>query len=293
MVVATTGAQAVKAPQWVEEATYGTMPASPTFSWVGLESQIDTNADPDLQKINAVAYEDVQAVLLGKEADVLKLTYYPQNSTFLKYAINSVNWTTPAGTIAASLSLLWSILLNGTENFMTANGCRPDSLKLSVSAGQKLEADFELMAKQVNPATTTGPTTPTYAANPGGNPWNYSDEGTTPVTFGGTNLDITKMEVDFKRNLKPVHTLVSQYPQFQPPTKRDISGNMTVVWENPTLMTDLQALTSQTLVWTLKSTLSVLTLTNCYLEKLSSLKVSPDDVVYEIYSIRAESATVT
>jgi hypothetical protein len=293
MTVATTGAQVVKSPQWVEEAAFGTMPTSPSFNWVGIDAQVDTNSDPGLQEINAVGSEDVQATLIGKEEDVLKLTYNPQNSTFLKYAINSVNWTTPTGTIAASLSLLWSILLNGTENFMTAVGCRPNTLKLSVQAGAKLEAEFEIYAKQVNPATTTGPTTPTYATNPATNPWNYSDEGTTPVTFGGTNLDITKMELDFNRNLKRVHTLQSQFPLYVPPTKRDITGSMTVVWESPTLMTDLQAATPVTLAWTLKNGTSVLTLTNCFAQKLSSLQVAPDDVVYETYSLVAESATVT
>ncbi|MHB1910221.1 MAG: phage tail tube protein [Nitrososphaerales archaeon] len=293
MTVSTTGAQVVKLPQYVEESAYGTMPTSPAFNWIGLESQIDTNSDIGAQEINSVGYEDVQAVLIGKQEDLLKLTFAVQSSTFLKYAINSVNWTTPTGTIGASLSILWSILLNGTENFMTANGCRPNSLKLTGQAGQKLQAEMEVWAKIVNPATTSGPTTPTYATNPATAPWNFTDEGTTPVTFAGTNLDTTEIEVDFNRNLKRVHTLQSQTNLYMPPTKRAISGTITVVWENSTLMTDLQALTGGSLVWTLKNATSVLTLTNCYMTKLSSLSVSPDDVVYEKYAIAAESASVT
>jgi len=298
-IVPTTGAQVVKAPQYIEEgypatpANYGVMPASPTFVWIGLNSQIEPSQDPDIQERIAVASEDVQAILQGKQADMIKLTFDVQSSTFLKYAINAVNWTTPTGTVAATFSLLYSILMNGTENFITINGCRPNSLKLKVAAGQNLTADMEVWGAFLNPPTVTGPTTPTYATPVSTAPWNFTDEGTTPVTIGGTNVVITDIEADFARNLKRLHTLQSYKNIDLPPTTRNITGKMTVVWSNSTYMVDLEALTESSMVWTLKSSTSTITFTNMSFRKLDSLTTSPKEVVYEKYSWAARSATVT
>ena len=129
----------VKNPQYVEEATYGSIPtASPTLLWIGSVDNVEPIADIGYQEIRKVGSEDPYAALKGKELDTLKLSFGVQSSTFLKYAITAQGGG--AGTIDASLSVLYSVKLSGTENYIIAQGCRPKSLKLSCSPGELLKA---------------------------------------------------------------------------------------------------------------------------------------------------------
>ena len=299
-IVPTTGAQVVKTPQIVEEgypttaANYGVMPTSATFSAIGYNTQVEPSQNPDIQEINAVGYEDVQSYVMGKQQDAAKLTYNPVDSNFIKRGMNSVNWTTPAGTVAETFQLLYSILMNNVENFITLGGCRINTLKLSLSAGQPLKVDAEIWGQLLKaPTTVAPPGTPVYATAVSGNPWNYSDGGTTPVTVGGANVPITDIEADISRNLKRIHVLQQTDNIDLPPTNRLITGKMTVVWANATYMTALEALTNQAMVWTLKTGTSTATFSNMVFRKLDSLTTDPKDPVYEKYDWSAQSVVVT
>ena len=300
-IIPTTGAQVIKPPQLVEEgypataADYGVMPGTPTFTWIGLNPQVEPSQDPDIQEVNAIGYEDVQAILQGKQADMAKLTYNPQDSLFLKRAINSVNWASGStvNNISATFQLLYSINMNNVENFIALGGCRVNTLKLTSTAGEPLKVEAEIWGQLLAAPTASGPSGASYANNPGTKPWNFSDGGATPFTLNSTNIVITMIEADFSRNLKRIHALQSTSNIDLPPTNREITGKMTVVWANATYMTALEALTEQTGVLTLKSGTSTLTLTNMSFRKLDSLTTGPKDVVYEKYSWGARSAVVT
>ena len=270
------------------------MPSSPSFTAIGYGSQVEPSQDPDLQDINAVGTENVVAYTLGKQQDLFKITYNPVDSNFIKRAANAVSWTTPTGTIAETFSMLYSILMNGAENFITLNGCRINTMKLSLTAGNPLKVDAEVWAQYLNAPTTSPPAgTPVYASQVTGAPWNYSDGGTTPVTIGGVNIPLTEIELDIATNLKRLHVLQSTKQIDVPPTKRGFTGKMTVVWSSAAYMTDLEALTESSLIWNLKNSVSTLTLTNMVFKKLDSLTTSPDDVVYEKYDFSAMSCAVT
>ncbi len=291
---ATGGYSLVKHPQYIEEVTYGTTPtASPAFLWVGSQSDVNPTVDMGIQDIRQVGSEDVYQHLLGGRQTRLSLEYNLQSSTFAKYGISAQGGG--AGTIDKSLSLLWSAMMDGTENFFIASGCRVNSLKLSGKAKQALTATADIWAQAVtNPETTTGLTTPTYATDPATAPWNFADEGTTPITFAATNLDVTEIDVEFSRNLEEIYTMQQTTPLYMVPKTRQIKGSMTVVWSTATNWTDLQAMTEGSLVWTLKSGTSVLTLNNVALFKLNSFDIKGDgSIIYEKYDFEAKSASVT
>jgi hypothetical protein len=141
--------------------------------------------------------------------------------------------------------------------------------------------------------TTSVPGGLSFATPVSGNPWNFADGGSTPVTIGGTNVVITDIEADFARNLKRLHVLQSTKQIDQPPTTREITGKMTVVFASAAYMTNLEALTESSMVWTLKTGTSTATFTNMAFRKLDSLTTDPKDIVYEKYSWSAMSCTVS
>jgi len=291
MTTTSGGFQVVKNPQYIEEATYGTTPASPTLLWTGATEDIKPTVDMGVQDIRKVGSEDVYMHNIGTRSSRLELDLGIQSSTFLKYAINSQGAGT--GSIDKSLSLLWSVLMNGTENYFIATGCRPDTLKLAIKKGQRHLATMTLFAQAIANPSASGPTGATYATDPASNPWNFSDMGSTPVTVGGSNVDVTEINFQFARNLEEVYTLQQTTPMYLPPKNREITGDLTVVWSSGTLMTDLQALTEVTLAATLKSATSVLTLSNVAFHKLDALEFKPTEVVYEKYTFNAKTAAVT
>jgi len=298
-IVPTTGAQVIKPPQLVEEgypttaANYGVMPSNPSFTAIGYNPQVEPAQDPDIQEINAIGFEDVQAYLLGKQADMAKLTFNPVDSNFIKRAVNAINWGSPTANEAATFQLLYSVRLNGTENYVVLGGCRANTLKLSLTAGTPLKVDAEIWGQLLAGYTATGPAGATYANAISGAPWNYSDGGATPITVGGSNVVVTDIEADIARNLKRIHVVGNTKNIDLPPTNREITGKMTVVWSNATQQTALEALTEQSMVWTLKSGTSTATFSNMVFKKLNSITTGPKDVVYEKYDWAAMSVVVT
>lgn len=293
MVNPTTGVLVVKSPQYVEEATYGTTPtASPTLLWIGGNSTVNPSVDMDAQDILIVAREDPSAVLPGKQMPTLSLEYYLQNSTFAKYGISAQGGG--AGTIDKSLSVIWSQQLNSVENFMTAAGCRINSLKLKGTVGKPLLATADLQPKSISaPSTSSGLTTPTFAADPGTTPWNFSDGGTGNVTLNSVALDVTDIEVTVERNLERVHVLGQTQQQYLVPKNRKVSGIFTAVFEVNTDFATMLNLSEYTLAWVLKSATSTLTISNVSLRKLSSLELKAEEVTYEKFAFEGRGVTVT
>ncbi len=283
----------VKQPQDVEETTFGVTPtASPTFNWIGAVESFDPQADMSAQEVRQVGSEDAYKVLLGKEVYNAKIEYLLQASRFAKYVVNAQGGG--SGTIDKSLSILTSVKLNGTENFVFLKGSRVKSLKLAGKPGEPIKASAELVCKEITtPSALHGLTTPTFASDPATAPWNFQDGGTSPITFGGTALDVTEINITFERNLEPIYVLGDTKLKYLPPKHRGVKGDMTILWTGTSNYADLLALTERTLVWTLKTGVSTLTLNNVSLNKLDSLTMKPEDVLFEKFSFTARAASLS
>ena len=120
----------VKLPQTVAEATEGTTPtASPSFTTCGAVQSLGLNIDGNYVDVAMLGQEDLIDILQGNNVYESSMRLHLVNSTFLKWAVNAANYGTPTGTISESRSLLWSIYLNGTENFVIMKGTSPKSVK--------------------------------------------------------------------------------------------------------------------------------------------------------------------
>jgi hypothetical protein len=289
----TTGVLVVKAPQYVEEATYGTTPtASPTLLWIGANADVNPQVDMDVQDVLAVAHEDPVGALPGKQQPSLSLQFALQSSTFLKYGIAAQGGG--SGTIDKSLSILWTQMLNGVENYMVAAGCRVNTLKLVSSAGKPIIATADIFAKSIIAPTSSDPlTTPTFATDPATIPWNFVDGGAGNVTLNSVVLDVTDIEVDLERNLERVHVLGATQQAYLVPKTRKVSGTFTAVFEASTDFTTMLGTTEYTLAWVLKSATSTLTISNVSLRKLSSLEIKPDNVTYEKFAFEGRGVAIT
>src|SRR5437899_12550646 len=141
----------VKLPQYVEEATYGTLPTNPAMQWIAPIASADLKADMQSVMIPQLGIEDLKYIIKGAEQYTFDIEYPMQNSTFAKYGVNSQGGG--AGSIDKSLSLLFSGkpggIVSGTANYVQVIGSRRHSIPLSSQVGQQTKAKPNRFAKTI------------------------------------------------------------------------------------------------------------------------------------------------
>lgn len=281
---------AAHSAEYVEEATYGVFPTSPTMLWVGTDMEYQDSADMGSILIRNIGKEDLTAVTLGSQVYELDLQYAPQSSAFAKYFANSQGGGT--GTIDESLSMLISPKITGTVNFLQALGCRPDSGSIAWTLGKPLMIKAKMIAQTIQAYTTTDPVgAGTHASDPGTNPWVFTDPGASGITVGGVSYDIQDLTINFARNLQKVMAIGQGTVKYLPAGVRDITGDVTIMLEAAANYSALLNNTAQTIVAPLKNGTSTLTLSNAFFKKQSkSIKVQ--DVIMEKYTFVAETAVL-
>ena len=289
----THGGLIIRPPQYVEEASYGVFPANPVMQWIGTENQLIQQASPDTRVLANAGDEDAKIIIGGLERYPVDLTYFLQTSTFAKYATQAQGGG--AGTIDKSLSLLYSVKLNGVENYVRLLGTRINRLTLRGAQDQLTVCTAELQSKQVPAPGSASPIgSGSFATDPATNPFIWSDGGVTPVTIGGVTPNVQTIEVLFNRSLRPLanpgdRTITSLRPGF-----RIITGRIGIIWDSTTQYSNLLNETSLTLTWVLKTGVSVLTLTGVQLRLLERLEYEAGgDTILERYAFQARSGTLT
>lgn len=262
----TTGQLIIKMPQYIEETTEGTTPTSPSFNMWGATESISLNIDGQFVDID-VLQEDLIAIMQGMEKYEFQLKYYipkgASDTTPTKYAVNAANYATPAGTISASLSFLWSIWFNGVENFIIATGCRAKDWSVNMEVGKPTECNVTFECMSIATPSTSGPSGAIYAANPTGAVLGWLDGGSTPVSWNASGINCKKVSVSIARNTAPDYILGQAGPFGTQPHGRRISGDFQTLWTSTTLEADFKTPSSRTLVITLDTTDSkTLTLAN-------------------------------
>src|SRR5437879_5597485 len=80
----------VKELQFCEEATYGTLPASPTFTPVGYEPRVMFRFDPKMLAIPQPGNEDPETIQAGNSNEITwDVSYRMTDTTFAKYGVNA------------------------------------------------------------------------------------------------------------------------------------------------------------------------------------------------------------
>ncbi len=284
------GLQVVNTVQYIEEAIYGTLPASPSMNWIGVDMKYEDNAENKQILIRNLGSEDLRYVVSGAQDYEVDLDYALQTSTFLKYLVNSQGGG--SGSIDKSLSLVIEPKVNASNEFIQALGCRPDSGSIKWQLGKEIRVSMKLFA-QLIAAYASSITGIGWASDPGTNPWVFTDPGASGITIGGTAYDINDLTVNVSRNLSKQRFLGQATVRYLPPTVRDISGDVTIMLETTANYSALLNNTSQTMVLPLKNGTSTLTLSNTYFKKQSKSIQVTKDVIFEKYSFVCESATLT
>lgn len=299
----TTSGQLIKYPlQYVEESTEGTTPtASPTFITAGFVESLSIKINGNFIDISQLATEDLLAIIQGNQVYEWQVKLHITSSTYIKYALNAQNVASPAGTISATLSHMFSIYLNGTENFILLKGCRANSITISTEIGKAIDVTIEWVSKTIIQAITTanaGLTTPTFVSvTATGAVWSWITGTTAPATWNGSGIDAVKISITVNRNTKSDHTLGNLDPHSSQSHGRRASGDITVLWTTSTgsaMETDFRAGTSRTMTWILKDAVSTITLTGTVLvDRAVDLGADDTEATVEQWAFRCPSITAS
>lgn len=266
MVSTTTANLFVKHPQWVAEATEGTTPtASPSFTSLGAVKSASIKIGGNHVDVAQLAAEDLITIVQGQQDYETSFTLSTVNATgIIARLIGAYNYATPSGLINESISILFSIYVNGTENFILCKGSRIKEGSISMDIGKETEITVSFTHTTIIAPITTanaGLTTPTYATLPSGAVWDWIAGGTTPVSWNTVGMLCKKITINIARNSKPDYTLGNIDPHSSQSHGRRISGDFTNLWTNTTVEADFRAGTARTLAIVIKTGTSTITCT--------------------------------
>jgi len=277
--------------QYVEEASYGVLPSSPSYTPIAYESQVLISAPTRLAPLYQPNSEDPQVLVeQGMDLYTIDMSYRPYDTVFAQYGFNAQGGG--SGTIDASLGLAMSVLLQGTtEYFFQPAGCRVESVRIGGRAGGPITVRSRVASQLIETPSTIVPTG-LFAANPQNIPLQFNDGGSQPVRIDGLPYNVNSIQVEAKRNLDRIPQPNSQVAQTIIPRERQITGSISILW----LSTDNYARLRQdkpfTLNWALKPP-SALTLYGTRFKALSNLRIVQGETIRETYTLEASQGVLT
>ena len=279
--------------QMIEETSFGVTPSSPLYSQIGYDAPVQISAPTNLSPVLQPGLEDPQ-VLQERRIDeyAIDLQYHPFDTTFAKYGFNAQGGG--SGTIDKSLTLAMSILLGGgpTETYLQAVGCRLERITIGGKAGGPISVKTKIVSQSIAvPSTTVLPGS--FAANPSSTPFLFKEGGAQPISIGGTQYNVNSISVTANRNLDQIPQPNSDISQLIIPTTRKITGTVGLVWMNTDNYARLRNDVGFSLVWTIRTGVSTMTLTNCRFKALQKINLDTKSTVYELYSLEAVSGVLT
>lgn len=298
MAKTTTAELIVKPPQWVVESTEGTTPtASPSFTSLGVVKSVGIKVNGNFVDIATLGSEDLITIIQGQQEYETQFTLTLLNITdLLDRAIDARNYATPSGTVSETITIAFSIYLNGTENFILCKGSRVKDLTLNMEVGKETEVTVSFIHTTITTPFTTadaGLTTPTWTSVPTGSVWGWTDGGSDPISWNAAGLDCKKFSITVARNAKADHTLGNLDPHSTQTHGRRISGDFTVLWTTNTLETDFKAGTARTLVATIKTSTGVITVTGAKIvDYTRDTGIDAEDSIVEQCTFRGLSAAI-
>jgi hypothetical protein len=237
-----------KPPQYVEETSFGVTPASPVFKLMGSITGISPNIGITKEVVRSVGRRDPTTQTKMMEMFSGAFKYRPFDSTFMKYGVNLPNESAPTGTNAASVTILWSQLINGTEKYFILQGCKTDKISIEISkdggvvVGQDLRW-YKTLSFQSSVAAA-GITTPTYITSiPSTQPWSSLTGGANPFTIEGTVLPVDRLKLDVNQNLFALSPNGSASVEYLGAGIREISTDFDTWVKDSVLYDYLMALT--------------------------------------------------
>jgi len=271
--------------------------SSGTLRAAGHIKSIDPKIEIVLENFRRLGSEDIYKSIKLAENYRFTVSYGIESIEFIRYGINPQGLS---NSINRSLGLGFSYMLNNIEHFVRIKGARMNSIELKASTDTLIEVTSEFICKEITTPNTTDYVsgTATHATDLTGNPWHFAD-AIDPVRLVGSSTTIlpcTSITVKIDRNLDPIRTLGSRHITFLPPTNRDISGSITLLYITTSREIDLKNSNTYTLRWILKegSGGAILDLANTVFTTLDKREFNASDgkAVLETLGFRASSATI-
>jgi hypothetical protein len=277
----TTTTNLQEGPEYLLETTYGQLPATGSFTYIGPEAKVDFMADKKVIKVTNLGIRDLRNVLAGAREYGMKIEYTYTDSGWAKIGVNT-------GNEGNSYSIRTTPIMNAVAVYMDMLGTKHKSVTVNVKAGEKIRVLNELWSKQMPNVSTEGQGTHAAGTDPGTASQTFVNAG---LTWGGTALDTREYNFTVGNMPERIHILGSGYIGQLPITGRKVSGDFTILNENATQLGDFETDTNRTLVFT--HGLQTTTVTGADLEKIASLTLEPQKVVYERYSFTALTAVMS
>lgn len=269
MTKATSPNQILKVPQAVAETSEGNVPATPDFTIlgaVGAVNSISIKKDGGWQDVSQIGSESLVSLIQGLQTYETQVKMAILNSNFVKRLVNASNPSSPAGLVDEPMSIIFSILLNGVENFIICKGSKIKDGELSREAGKADVWTVAFTHTNIAIPTTSAPAGATFVTSPpSGSVWSSYSGGANPVSWNAGALDIKKIGVKFNRSTAPYHTVGNLDPIGSLPHGYRITFDFDNIWSATTLESDFYAGTSRTLAIVVKSSTSTLTLSSAFL----------------------------
>ena len=284
----------VNTPSYYEEAATGYATAISTAAASGVfgkVSDISVEVDPGTNEFRSLASEDVYTQVVGQIGVRGRITFalVDLSSTFINYSIKAN--ANASGDISRPIHIVWAqravtaAASTPVTTYFALRGCRTNNTTISASPGGHITAECEFFAHSIVFTTVSGTYNSTYVTEPTTPIWNYEDGGANPVTLNSRNYDTTDLSVSVGRNIKEVYVLGTSYVALQGPTIREITADGTFVYLTGSTQLDVEAATSYTLSWVMKTGAGTLTVASCV--PISwSLPQTVADETYERVSFR-------
>ncbi len=257
------------------------LPANPVFKTI-IADDFDPGIDPALIKVRGCGSRDLVTVKRGLLKADLKVAFPIPSDDIMNFLHHVVD----------CYSMTLSVLDEGPDELVELmySGARIDKATVSCSLEDILRAECDLMAVDVNSASTK-PIGATY--NPLSGAVSWADVIIQKGDADGSNLQPFEVVTDWKfsiaNNLKRVGVLRATTPtraKYIVPRQRDLSGELTCTFENKD-----QYYAAAEGTFSLKFNLSAnkfFLFKNCQWEKVSSPR-RPDDIISMKLGFTAQS----
>lgn len=285
------------AVEYVEEATFATMPTNPTMLWMGLVKSFTPTVRSvvnDTRYMAAAGDEALEAVLTTKTGQELEIAarILPQSLTFwATYALGAADGT--ADTLP-SISIGHVIDNITTPAYGVYSGCVVKSAKLTFARDEPATLDITWLAADFDGYSGSDYIgTGSHASASTSSPLVWSD--LTALTWGGAALGpyVQELTISIDNQLKPVYDIgatTSTGIITILPTKRDIKVSLTLDFDDVDFYNSVGSLTKQDLVATISGT--TYTIAGVAFPELAAEYKGDDAIEQTIESVPCTSITI-
>lgn len=195
---------------YIEEAVFGTIPASPTLTAVKVLTDLRPKIDDMEMDVRQVGSHLLYGMQSGGHSYGFGLTVNPFDLPFLKYGTEVPNYTTPAGNQLTPLSFVVRYKqATGTagmvDHYIKFLGSKCNTTELSVSSQGLVEVNQEWLCREITKPTSTpisGATYPTFASITSPVLSNV-DGGNKPLYINSVQYAVKDFRINWNNNMIP------------------------------------------------------------------------------------------